>query len=194
MDRKRKVYAPFSQTSEAGVTQTPVEGYIDVNQTIYPTVSTGVVNEKGQWAGVKSNDDEFKGLQKEIQVANSTTMVIFGTEENHIDMNGFDILQLGCKASATGNISVVACLGHDTIGFQNLTPVIANDPIKIVDATGSGVETAVNATVTLNAADAWAIISIAQHRLTGFGPMSFKITNQTGSTADFEFAYRRLVL
>ena len=63
MDKKRKVYAPFSQTSEAGVAQTPVEGYIDVNQTIYPTVNTGVVDEKGQWAGVKSDDaDFFAGL------------------------------------------------------------------------------------------------------------------------------------
>jgi len=194
MDKKRKVYAPFSLTSEAGVAQTPVEGYIDVNQAIYPTVSTGVVNENGKWTGVKSNDDEFKGLQKEFEIVNSTTMVIFGTEENHIDMNGFDILQLGFKSSATGNLSVVGCLGPDTIGFQNLSPVIANDPIKIVDATGSNVETAINATVTLNAANAWTIISIAQHRLTGFAPMSFKITNQTGSTADFEFAYRRLVL
>ena len=52
MERKRKAYAPFSQTSEAGVAQTPVEGYIDVNQTIYPTVQTGVVNENGTWVGV----------------------------------------------------------------------------------------------------------------------------------------------
>ena len=40
MYKKRKAYAPFSQTIEAGVAQTPVEGYIDVNQTIYPTVNT----------------------------------------------------------------------------------------------------------------------------------------------------------
>ena len=194
MPDKRKAYAPFSLITESGVSNAPVEGYIDVNQEIQPIVNTGVVNENGTWTGVKSDDKEFKGLQKEIQIPNSETMVIFGTEENYIDMNGFDILQLACKASATGNLSVVACLGPDTLSFKNLTPVIANDPIKIVDATGSNVENAVNATVTLNAADAWAIISIAQHRLTGFGPMSFKITNQTGSTADFEFAYRRLVL
>ena len=69
MDKKRKVYAPFSLTSEAGVAQTPVEGYIDVNQTIYPTVNTGTVNENGTWAGVKSNDTEFvrEGLREEKQ-------------------------------------------------------------------------------------------------------------------------------
>ena len=59
MDKKRKVYAPFSLTSEAGVAQTPVEGYIDVNQVIYPTVNTGSVNENGTWTGVKSRDSEF---------------------------------------------------------------------------------------------------------------------------------------
>ena len=60
---KRKAYAPFSLTSEAGVSQTPVEGYIDVEQKVYPVISTGVVNEFGQWTGVVANDKAFIELQ-----------------------------------------------------------------------------------------------------------------------------------
>ena len=70
MEKKRKVYAPFSLTSEAGVAQTPVEGYIDVNQVIYPTVSTGTVNENGKWVGVKASDTEFIGLTKAVAISN----------------------------------------------------------------------------------------------------------------------------
>ena len=67
---KRKAYAPFSLTSEAGVAQTPVEGYIDVEQKIYPIVSTGTINENGKWAGVKSDDTEFFGFTKAENVTN----------------------------------------------------------------------------------------------------------------------------
>jgi hypothetical protein len=66
MARKRKAYAPFSLTSEAGVAQTPLEGYIDVDQQIYPTVNTGTVNENGKWSGVKSNDVEFIEFTKHV--------------------------------------------------------------------------------------------------------------------------------
>ena len=68
---KRKAYAPFSLTSEAGVAQTPVEGYIDVEQKIYPTVATGTVNENGKWEGVKSDDTDFLVLlrMKQLQTA-----------------------------------------------------------------------------------------------------------------------------
>ena len=45
MSKDRKVYAPFSLTSElGGVTQTPVEGYIDVEQRIKPTLTVGSVD------------------------------------------------------------------------------------------------------------------------------------------------------
>ena len=50
MAKERKAYAPFSLTSEAGVAQTPVEGYIDVKQQIYPTVTTGTINGKKVYA------------------------------------------------------------------------------------------------------------------------------------------------
>ena len=123
MDRKRKVYAPFSQTSEAGVTQTPVEGYIDVSQMIYPTVSTGVVNEKGQWAGVKSDDDEFEILGTELAVPNGQEVLAPGGDTPFIDMTGFKDIQFAVKVSNTGNYAFKAVMGPDTNRFANLSPV-----------------------------------------------------------------------
>ena len=76
MDQKRKAYAPFSLTSEAGVAQTPVEGYIDVNQSIYPIVNTGVVNENGKWTGVRSSDTEFQGFTKHLAVGNGANVAV----------------------------------------------------------------------------------------------------------------------
>ena len=90
MAKERKAYAPFSLTSEAGVAQTPVEGYIDVRQEIYPTVNTGSINENGKWTGVKSDDTQFIGISKALAIPNSGN-VVFPDTNNHpnIVMNGF---------------------------------------------------------------------------------------------------------
>ena len=82
MAKERKAYAPFSLTSEAGVAQTPVEGYIDVRQEIYPTVSTGTINENDKWTGVKSSDSEFLGLSK-AEAIPSGTDVLFPDTNTH---------------------------------------------------------------------------------------------------------------
>ena len=78
MEKKRKAYAPFSLTSEAGVGQTPVEGYVDVNQMIYPSVDTGVIDENGEWKGVKANDKEFIAFTKDETIPNTGDLTLFG--------------------------------------------------------------------------------------------------------------------
>ena len=90
MARKRKAYAPFSLTSEAGVAQTPLEGYIDVDQQIYPTVNTGTVNEKGIWTGIKSSDTEFFGFTKAEGIPGGATFLAPDTNAHpSLDMQGF---------------------------------------------------------------------------------------------------------
>lgn len=194
MANKRKAYTPFSTSSEAGVTAAPVEGYIDVTQDVRPTIDTGFVDSQGTWIGHVTSDIEFKGFQKDDAIANNATMIVFSDANNFVNMNGYDMLQLALKSSNTGNLAVEAVMGPDSLSFKNLTPIIANDPIKIVDATGTGVESAMNSTVAITTADAWMIVTISQQRLTGYGPMSFKVTNQQSAESNFEFAYRRLVL
>lgn len=196
MDRKRKVYAPFSQTSEAGVTQTPVEGYIDVNQTIYPTVSTGVVNEKGQWAGIKSDDLEFLGFTKHVQVAANAGVLCPDTNEfPSINMAGFRHLQFAVRSSRSDTIKLNAVLGPDTIRFANLSPIAAGTDAKFMsDAryVDEAFDNIMNDTSELMTADAWCLFTVL-NRFQGQLNVQVKVTNNAGDPTDFEFAFRRLV-
>jgi len=196
MDKKRKVYAPFSLTSEAGVAQTPVEGYIDVNQAIYPTVQTGVVNENGTWVGVKADDNEFIGFTKHIEVANGGAVLAPVTsEQSYIDMSGFADLFIAIKPSRGGECALEAVMGPDTNRFANLEPVDAAAGLfgslesRLGDFT---LDRLFKDSAQALTADVWNIF-IFQERLAGQKMMQFKITNNSGGISTIEFAYMRLV-
>jgi hypothetical protein len=193
MDRKRKVYAPFSQTSEAGVTQTPVEGYIDVNQTIYPTVNTGVVNEKGQWAGVKSDDDDFLILGTEVAIPNGQEILAPAGDPDFIDMTGFRDILVAIKTTRGGNYQITAIMGPDTNRFANLTPVAAGVTLKMMYGNeAGGFQNMANDSAEVLTADAWEVFKL-QDRVGGMKNLQFKITNNAGGNADIQFAFMRLV-
>ena len=192
---KRKAYAPFSLTSEAGVAQTPVEGYIDVEQKIYPTVNTGTVNENGTWAGVKSDDVEFLGLSRAEAIANTSNALFPDTPDfPSIDMSGFQHLVIAIKPTENGDHAIRAVMGPDTTPFANLRPVVANAMLRgaisaettpaIVDLLGDNAETLT--------ADAWNIFTI-QNSFVGQKNMQIRIQNNTGSINTIEFAFMRLV-
>ena len=195
MARKRKAYAPFSLTSEAGVAQTPLEGYIDVDQQIYPTVNTGTVNENGKWSGVKSNDAEFIGITKHVAVPNGgeTLSPDTGTM-NFIDMTGFNDIFIAVKPSNGGNYETTAVMGTDTQPFANLKPVNAAAILRgtawgannqnIIDLFNDGAEAFT--------ADVWNILTI-QQRLKDQKNLQIKITKNSGGSSDIEFAFMRLI-
>jgi hypothetical protein len=196
MAKKRKVYAPFSLTSEAGVAQTPVEGYIDVDQQIYPTVNTGTVNENGTWAGIKSDDTEFFGITKHVQVANGGATLSPDTGDiNFIDMTGFNDLLIAMKPSAAGNYGIVAVMGPDTNRFANLDPVATGENLRgnSFPASTDDIAQLLNqSTEAFDTADAWKILYI-HSRLKGQKNLQIKITNNTGGASDMEVAFMRLV-
>jgi hypothetical protein len=195
MAKERKAYAPFSLTSEAGVAQTPVEGYIDVRQEIYPTVSTGTINENGKWTGVKSDDTDFIGLSKDLQVGDGTE--IFAPSTNNvpsIDMTGFTSLFIAVKPSRTGDYAIQACMGPDTIRFANLEPVNAGAQLK-GNADRTNIATLAGALIDGTealTADVWNIFFILD-KLAGQKNMQFKIINNSGGASDIEFGFLRLV-
>jgi len=195
MDRKRKAYAPFSQTSEAGVAQTPVEGYIDVNQTIYPTVNTGVVNENGQWSGVKSSDDDFFGITKHVAVANGGATLSPDTGDlNFIDMTGFTDMFLAIKPTRGGALAISAVMGPDTNRFANLSPVASGQSLRGLkrnDSSASISNLLVDTSDTVYA-DVWNIFVI-QSVLQDQKLLQLKIVNNTGGSADLEVAFMRMV-
>ena len=196
MDKKRKVYAPFSLTSEAGVAQTPVEGYIDVNQTIYPTVNTGTINENGTWVGVKASDKEFIGLSKAEAIANGGDVLFPETAtRDHIDMTGFTNLMIAIKPTVSGNYRISALMGPNTNRFANLEPVNAGAILRGAGFDGRNVtvfEALVDDGVEALTANVWNIFMIGI-MLQSQKNLRIFLTNNSGSQADIEFGFMRLI-
>ena len=196
MDKKRKVYAPFSLTSEAGVAQTPVEGYIDVNQTIYPTVNTGTINENGTWAGVKSDDTEFIGLTKALAIPDSGQVLFPDTTEfPSIDMTGFRSVAIAIKTTRNGNYAFDLVMGPDTVRFANLSPVNAGARLRMLNGSPSTTPTFTNILedgAENLGSDVWDVFYLYD-RAAGQKNMQFRVTNNAGGNADIEFGFMRLV-
>ena len=191
---KRTGYAPWSLTREAGVQSATVNGTIEVPQTCQPTINTGVIDEKGNWQGVKADDEVFIGLTKAEAIANGAT-VLFPETNNFpsIDMSGFRTLQFALKVTQSGNYSVKAVVGPDTVPFANLSPIAPNVLIRIADNITGTDENLFNDTVAVDYANAWFIVTRLADRAKGQKNMQFRVTNDTGSTSNIEFGFRRLV-
>lgn len=191
MDKKRKVYAPFSLTSEAGVAQTPVEGYIDVNQTIYPTVSTGTVNENGKWEGVKSSDSEFRQFQTDLLVADNAII----TSNKSINMyGGFNKLNIAIKVSRAGNYTFELLLGGDANDrYLNLTPInTAGAPKSTIrtDSATNAFDSLLADQENLSDNNVWYVFQV--NELNDY-IIKLKITNQSGGNSNIETAIQRLI-
>ena len=194
MARKRKAYAPFSLTSEAGVAQTPLEGYIDVDQQIYPIVNTGTVNENGKWAGVKSSDNEFIGNTKHVAVANGGETLSPDTGNlNFLDMTGFCNLVIAIKPTNGGTYGIKAVMGPDTNRFANLEPVAAGATLRYARNSLSTFEPLFDDSNETLTADVWNIYMI-QCRTEGQKNLQFKVTNSSGGESTIEVAFLRMVV
>ena len=196
MEKKRKVYAPFSLTSEAGVAQTPVEGYIDVNQVIYPTVNTGTVNENGTWAGVKSDDVEFFGFTKGLAVGGGGSILVAPDTNNvpSLDMTGFNDLLIAIKPTNAGNYAISAIMGPDTVRFANLEPVNAGTLLRgNVDPRSASIDNLLEDAAESLTENVWNIFYTGVGRLANQKNLQIKIANNSGGSSDIEVAFMRLV-
>jgi len=193
MTKKRKVYAPFSLTSEAGVAQTPLEGYIDVDQNIYPVVTTGVVNENGKWSGVKSSDVEFKQLGKEVAIPNGQEILTPGGDPGFLDMTGFNDLVIAVMPTRAGSYTLKTIMGPDTNRYANISPIASGESILTVHNPASdNIGTALSDTISL-VADVYNIITIYDGRVKDQKVLQISITNSSGGNSDISFGFMRLV-
>ena len=196
MAEKRKAYAPFSLITESGVANAPVEGYIDVDQMVQPTVSTGTVNENGTWVGVKSSDNEFLIDPEHLAVANGAAVLSpQKADHEYIDLTGFNDLFLAFKVSNGGNFAIEAVMGPDTYPFANLTPVNAAAPLKgcnIGDSATADFSKLFTDTSEALTADVWNIFVISNN-LANTKLLQFKITNNSGGASNIQFASLRVV-
>tara|TARA_R100000306_G_scaffold13656_1_gene16371 strand:+ start:229 stop:825 length:597 start_codon:yes stop_codon:yes gene_type:complete len=194
-DKIRKVYAPYSTTGEQ-VGQTPLTGYVDVAQAIYPAVNTGQISKAGEWSGVIVDDKQFRGLKTAEGIAN-TANVLFPDTVNFpsIDMTGFNTLVFAIKTNRAGNYALDVLMGPDTTPFANLSPVDSGGRLRMINSSPSTTPSFSNIledSAEALTGDVWEVFFIYD-RCAGQKNMQINVTNNSGGEADIEFGFMRLV-
>ena len=189
----RKVYAPYSQSGEQ-VGQTPLEGYVEVNQAVYPAVNTGLINEDGEWVGLKSTDKQFRIDAKHEAIPNGAAVLSPQSDPQYIDMTGFNDLFIGLKVSNGGNFKIDAVMAPDTNAFANLSPI--NPAVRIQIAgrfdVPASLQTAFYDSAQALTADVWEIF-LLQGILAEQKLLQFKITNDSGGESSIQLATMRVL-
>jgi len=189
---KREGYAPWSLTRKAGVQSATVNGDIEVPQFIQPVLDTGFVDEKGNWKGIKSSDEEFKISDTALAVANGAAVLFPNTANaDFIDLTGFSTVWIALKPTNGGNCAVIAVMGPDSQRFANLSPVNPAAPLKGAYRRSDMDNLLYDATESMTA-DVWNIFPII-NQLQGQKLLNFQITNNSGGNSDIDFAYLRVV-
>ena len=194
MAGKRKAYAPFSTSNEAGVSAAPVEGFIEVTQDVRPTIDTGFVDKQGLWQGHTTSDSEFSYYSKDEEIANGG-YILSPADTGTLSMVGFSDIQIAIKATNAGNYAINAVMGSDgSQPYYNLdTPDAAaallgnigqNNPQDLTEL--------FNEDSTPLTANVWEIFMI-QTNLKNQARLAFKITNNSGGPSTIETMYLRLV-
>tara|TARA_Y100001963_G_scaffold154973_1_gene244936 strand:- start:492 stop:1085 length:594 start_codon:yes stop_codon:yes gene_type:complete len=193
----REGYAPWSLTRKAGVQSATVDGTIEVPQYIQPTLDTGFVDEKGDWKGIKSSDEQFFAFTKDEAIPNGAAIITPSERPDGtwpLDMTGFSDLFIALKPTNGGNYNITAVMGPDTTSFANLRPVNAAAVLRGVTLTTptSFVSVLLDGSEALTA-DVWNIFSIGYGVLKNQKLLQFSVTNNSGGESTIEAAFMRLV-
>jgi len=193
MVQKREAYAPWSLTRKAGVQSATVNGDIEVPQFIQPTLDTGYVDEKGDWKGRTSSDEQFLIDATHESVANGATVLSPQATPQYIDMTGFNDLFIAIKPSNGGNVGLTAVMGPNDNSYANLFPVNpASTLIGKADNRSATFIDLFNDSAQTLTVDVWNIfiipITLANQKL-----LQFKIVNNSGDASDITFADLRVV-
>ena len=187
MPYERTGYAPWSLTREAGVQSATVDGTIQVPQYIQPVLSTGFIDETGNWKGTKSSDIDFTILGTELAVPNGQDILAPGGDTPFIDI-------IAIKTTRSGNVDITSVMGPDTERFANLTPVNPASQLRGVGFSGQPeMRTLFNDDSEALTADVWNILYIGANTLADQKLLQFKITNNAGGDADIQFAFMRTI-
>ena len=193
----REGYAPWSLTRKAGVQSATVDGTIEVPQYIQPTLDTGFVDEKGDWKGIKSSDEQFIGFTKDELIPN--TGEVLTPNENAdgtwpLDMTGYQDVFLAIKPTRGGAYATEAIMGPDTSSFANLRPVNAGITLAgNIDPRSAGLDNLYSDGAQTLTADVWNIFFIGVGRLAEQKLLQFKVTNNSGGESTIECAFMRVV-
>ena len=188
MPYERTGYAPWSLAREAGVQSATVDSEIQVPQYLQPIINTGIVDEKGDWKGIKSSEEQFDFYHRGNAIPNGEVDLA-----SVCDMTGFNDIQIAIKPSRTGNYGITAIMGPDTESYANLSPINAAATLRgNTDTVGAVFDNLCNDTSEALTADVWNIIMLA-NILANQKLLQFKITNSSGGDSDIEVMYLRIV-
>tara|TARA_R110000824_G_scaffold12446_2_gene54566 strand:+ start:321 stop:914 length:594 start_codon:yes stop_codon:yes gene_type:complete len=193
----REGYAPWSLTRKAGVQSATVDGDIEVPQYIQPVLDTGFVDEKGDWKGRKSSEEQFHSFGKDEAIANGGAILAPQASGSiwPLDMTGFCDVFIGIRPTNGGNYAITAVMGPDSNSFANLTPVNPNSTLRgggnLGDDADSFATLFADSAQSLTA-DVWNIF-IIKGNLRNQKLLQFRVTNNSGGESDIETAFMRLV-
>ena len=198
MANKRTGLAPWSLSREAGIESATVDGTIDVPQILQPVINTGFVDENGNWKGIKSSDSVFHSFAKDEAIANGASILAPQIASGTIwplDMTGYGDIQIAIKTNEAGNYAINAVMGPADLAYANLRDV--NPATNLKGVNESNIDDNVmyqlfSDSAEALTADVWNIFMI-MGRLRNQKLLQFKITNNSGSEANIETAFMRLV-
>jgi len=195
MVRNRTGLAPWSLSREAGIESATVDGTIEVPQLVQPTLSTGFVDEKGDWKGVKSSDKDFHAFLTDLGIANGGTILTPDVNPDGtwpLDMTGFNSIFVAINPSNGGNYAINAVMGPDSISFANLNPVDAASLLQGNLYSKQECQKLFGDSSHALTADVWNLIYL-QDTLQNQKLLQFQITNNSGGSSDIQSAFMRLV-
>ena len=194
----RKSIAPWSERVSEGLIDQPIDSQILASQTLEPTVSTGFIDQTGTWKGNIASDDVFGITQTDNAIANGEVIITPSTNADGtwpLDMTGYNDVLLAIKTNQAGNYAIEAIMGPDTIAVAGLSPVAAAAGLRIGtdgEPSDEGFYAAFQDAAESLQANVWFIFNI-QGRLRNQKLLRFKITNNSGATANIDTAFLRMV-
>jgi len=195
MAQKREGYAPFSIERQAGVQSATVNGTIDVVQEIRPTLTTGFIDEQGDWKGLKSSDEQFRAFGIDEAIPNGATILAPQSASGTIwplDMTGFNDLQIAIRPSNGGAFAFEAVMAPADFAYANLRDVNPASGLRGNIQGATTMSTKLSDSAETLVVDVWNIFMITGN-LHGQKLLQFKITNNSGAESDIETAFMRLV-
>ena len=197
MANKRTGLAPWSLSREAGIESATVDGRIEVPQILQPVIDTGFVDEKGNWKGTKSSDEQFIAFGKDEAIANGGAILAPQATGSRwpLDMTGFCDVFIAIRPTNGGNYATTAVMGPADLAFANLRDVDPNTTLRGAGNLGDDADSF--ATLFADSAqsltaDVWNIF-IIKGNLRNQKLLQFRITNNSGGESTIETAFMRLV-
>jgi len=197
---KRNANSPWGSAYKEGLPTTAVNDTIDINQELFPSVDTGFIDVKtGKWNGIVASDEQFNIMQLDSGIANGGAILTPSSNPDGtwpLDMTGYNDIFIAIKTTNAGNYEIIAVMGPDSSPFANLSPVNAASKLRgnayPQQAFHSDFEDLFDEGAEALTANVWNIF-IIENVLKNQKLLRFKITNDSGGSADIETAFMRVV-